>query len=122
MTVGHSIRNHVLSFTMAVVLMGAAMAHAAPDAALRAASERAARSVGAPIAVSEKRGTARASFVRRVDRGNLNPGARGRTARETAQDFVVRHGDLFGLGDPTTQLAPPTERVDAHGWTHVTWQ
>ena len=112
---------HLVWATLACGILGGDVASAAPSDALRAASERAARTVGAPIAVSAKRGTGMASFVRRVDHGDLSPGS-GRRAADKAGEFLARHGDLFGLHDPTTELAPPASRTDALGWTHVEWQ
>ena len=106
---------------LALGLIGAASAAAADDV-LDAARERAARTAGAPLAVSVKRGTGRASFVRRVDRGNLHPGGPRRTAAASAADFVARHGDLFGLHDAAAELDAPTQFTDALGRTHVSWR
>jgi hypothetical protein len=95
-------------------------AQAAP-ADLRTAVGRAAATAGTPLAVSRRRATGLATFVRRPDRGDLHPSFRGRAAGDKAADFLARHGDLFGLADPARQIVRQFTRRDTLGWTHVRW-
>ncbi len=110
--------HHVISAALVLAVVSGAVAQAAPGDTLRAAGERVAQSIGAPIVVSGKRGTGLASFVRRVDRGDLSP----RPAADKAEDFVSRHGHLFGLSPGAPELAAPTRQTDGIGWTHVVWR
>jgi bacillolysin len=98
------------------------MASAAPGDRLRAAAERAAGTSGAPLAVSARRGSDTASFVRRADGGDLLPGPAHRTPSGKAADYLARHADLFGIRDAAAELRPLGSSRDALGWTHLAWE
>jgi Zn-dependent metalloprotease len=95
---------------------------ASAGADLRGAIGRAAATAGGALTVSPRRGTGVASFVRRADRGDLNPSARGRAGRDKAADFLARHAELFGLTDAASETALASARRDAVGWTHVRFE
>ncbi len=75
------------------------------------------RSTSAAGAVPDARASSAGSTA-----GDLNPGTGARGAADKAADFVLRHGDLFGLRDAAAELAPPVRRTDPIGWTHVGWR
>jgi Zn-dependent metalloprotease len=103
-------------------LVAVATVAASPLIDLQGAIERAERTAGAPVTVRTKRATGLVSFLRRSDGGDLHPAAGRRRADDKAQDFLMRHGELFGLGDAGAETVPLGERTGALGWTHVLWQ
>ena len=107
---------HRLVLLLSLVLVPNAVTAAPQDL------QRLERDAGADVRVNTRRGTDLASFVRAGRNRDLLPGARARTARGKADEFLAKHGALFGANRARQELEVVDETRDRLGTTHVRYR
>lgn len=74
------------------------------------------------VAISTKKSTAYASFVRAGKNGDLLPANRSRTPQGKALGFFGEYGGLFGIRNPQVELQQIEARKDQYGGTTLTYK
>lgn len=77
------------------------------------------RSASPDVKLRARRGSRVAGLVRAGRDRDLLPGSRATTARAKADEFLRRHGKLFGLARPDKELQVVGESSDPLGMQHV---
>jgi Zn-dependent metalloprotease len=74
------------------------------------------------VAISTRKSTEFASFVRVSQGGDLHPGNQDKTPNGKAHGFFAQYGGLFGIKDANTELTPLFSFTDSRGATHTSYQ
>jgi Zn-dependent metalloprotease len=74
------------------------------------------------VAISTRKSTEFASFVRVSKGGDLHPRNRNNTANGKALGFFGEYGGLFGVKNANTELAKLSAFTDSRGVTHMSYQ
>src|SRR4026209_79009 len=74
------------------------------------------------VAISTKKSTEFASFVRVSKGGDLHPANQDKTPNGKAYGFFAQYGGLFGIKNANTELTPLSTFTDSRGATHISYQ